>query len=60
MITQFPRFDQICDCEECAENDANACYDDVGDAEEGVLAADNGASRDDDGFCAAVFGYVEI
>ena len=47
-------------CEEDAKDDADPSDDDVGDAEEGVLAADYGGSGDDDGFCAAVLGYVEV
>jgi len=48
------------DGEECAEHDADACYDNVGDTQEGVLATHGGSRRDDDGFGAAVFSYVEI
>lgn len=48
------------DCEERAKHDANSCYYDVGDAEEGVLAAYDGTCGDDDGFGAAVFSHVEI
>jgi len=60
MVAQFPRLDQVCDGEERAEHDADPCYSYVGDAEEGVLAAHYGARADYDGFCAAVFCYVEI
>lgn len=48
------------DGEHGAEHDADAAYDDVRDAEEGVLAAHDGAGGDDDGFRAAVFCYVEV
>jgi hypothetical protein len=60
VITQFAGFDEMGGGEECAEHDADAADDDVGDAEEGVLAAHYGAGADYDGFCAAVFGYVEV
>lgn len=48
------------DGEEGSEEGADAGYDYVGDAEEGVAAAYYGACADDDGFGAAVIGYVEI
>ena len=60
MVAQFSGLDQMCDCKECAENNADACYDDVGDSEEGVLAANYGTRGDDDGFRATVFSDVEI
>lgn len=60
MVAQLPGTDQMRDCEEGAEHDADAADDDVGDAEEGVLAAHYGAGGDDDGFRAAIFGDVEV
>ena len=60
MVAQFPGLDQVCDCEDRSEDDADTCYDDVGDSEEGVFAADHRARGDDDGFCATVIGDVEI
>ena len=60
VVTQLARLDQMRDCEERAENDADSSYDHVCDAEEGVLATHYGTCRDDDGFRAAVFGYVEV
>jgi hypothetical protein len=60
MVAQFPWLDQMRGCEEDAEDDTDPSYHDVGDAEEGVLAADYGGGGDDDGFCAAVLGYVEV
>lgn len=60
MVAQLARPDQMRDGEERAEQDAQAGDDDVRDAEEGVLAADHGAGREDEGFLAAVFGYVEV
>ena len=50
----------MCYGEECTENHTEAGYDDVGDSEEGVFTADDGASANDDGFGAAVFGYIKI
>ena len=60
MVTQFPGSDEMGDCEERAEHNADSCHNDVGDTEEGVLAAYHGACGDNDGFCAAVFSYVKI
>jgi len=60
VVAELAWLDEMRDGEERAENDADAAYDDVGDAQEGILAAHDGAGRDDDGFCAAVFCYVEI
>ena len=60
MVAEFSGFDEVRDGEERAEHDADATDDHVGDAEEGVLTAHYGSSGDDDGLCAAVFGYVEI
>lgn len=60
VVAQFPRLDQVCNSEDHAEHDADACYDDVGDSEEGVLASDDSAGRDDDRFCSTVIGYVEV
>jgi hypothetical protein len=60
MVAQFPWLDQMRGCKEDAEDDADPSDDDVGDAEEGVLAAHYGARADYDRFCAAVFCYVEI
>jgi hypothetical protein len=47
-------------CEENAENDADPSHNNVGDAQERVLAADYGSGGDDNGFGTAVFGYVEV
>jgi hypothetical protein len=47
-------------CEDGAEEDAETTDDDVSDAEEGVLAAHDGASGYDYGFCAAVFYDGEV
>jgi hypothetical protein len=60
MVAQFPWLDQMRSREKDAEDDADPAYDDVGDAKEGVLAADYGGGGDDDGFCAAVLSYVEV
>ena len=60
MVAELTWLDEMRDGEERAEDDADAAYDDVCDAKEGILAAHDGAGRDDDRFCAAVFGYVEI
>ena len=38
-----------------SEQDANTADNEVCDAQEGVLAAHDGARGDEDGFCAAVF-----
>lgn len=43
MVAQLPRSDQVRDGEQGAEHDADAGDDDVGDSEEGVLAAYHGA-----------------
>lgn len=48
------------DGEEGAEHYTDATYDNVCDAQEGVLAAHDSARRDNDRFGAAVFGYVEV
>jgi hypothetical protein len=60
MITQLPWSDKMGNGEEPAEYDADSCYDDISNAEEGVLAANYGAGGDDDRFCAAVLGYIEV
>jgi hypothetical protein len=60
MVAQFPWLDQMRGCKEDAEDDADPSDDDVGDAEEGVLAADHGSGGDDDGFCATVLSYIEV
>ena len=60
MVAEFSGLDQMRDCEEGAEHDADAADDYIGDAEEGVLAAHDGAGRDDDRFGATVVGYVEV
>ena len=46
--------------EERAEDDADATDDNVGDAQKGILAAHDGAGRDDDGFGTAVGGDGEV
>ena len=60
MIAQLTGLDQMSDCEERAKDDADSCYDDVGDAQEGILATDNGSGGDDDGFSSAVLSDVEF
>ncbi len=60
MISQFTRFDEMSDGEEGTEHDTDSTDDDVGDSEEGVLAAHYGAGADYDGFGTAVVGYVEV
>jgi hypothetical protein len=60
VVAQLARLDEMRDGEEGAENDADATDDDVGDAEERVLATHYSASGDYDGLCATIFGYVEI
>lgn len=60
MVAQLPWLDQMCGCEEDAEDNADPAYHDVGDAEEGILAADDSGGRDDDRFRATVLGYVEV
>ena len=60
VVAELSGFDEVRDGEERAEHDADATDDHVGDAEEGVLTAHYGSSGDDNGLCAAVFGYVEI
>lgn len=48
------------DGEEGSKHDADCCYDYVGDSEERILAAHNSAGANNDGFCAAIFGDIEI
>lgn len=60
MVAEFPGLEEVGDREKDAEEDADACYGDVGDAEEGVLAAYHSACADDDGLGAAVFRHAEI
>lgn len=48
------------DREKYAEEDADACYGDVGNAEEGILAAYHSACADDDGLGAAVLCHAKI
>lgn len=43
-----PWFDQMCNGEDDAENDAKTANDDVCDAEEGVLAAHDRSGGDED------------
>ena len=56
----IPGLDNVRRGEDGSEQDAQAADDDVGNAEERILAADDGASRDDDGLCAAEAGHVEF
>ena len=60
MIAQFPWPDEMRDGEKRAKYDADSCYYNIGDAEEGVLATDHGAGGDNNRFCAAILGYVEV
>jgi hypothetical protein len=56
----IPWFDEMGYGEDGPEEDTEAANDDVGDAEEGVLAAHDGPGGYDYGLCAAVFRYREI
>jgi len=60
VVAKFPWFDKMGYCEDGAEEDAETTDDDVSDAEEGVLAAHDGAIGYDYGFCAAVFYDGEV
>ena len=60
MIAQFSRSDEMRDCEERAEHDADPRDDDIGDAEKWVLATYDSSCGYDDGFCTAVFSDVKV
>jgi hypothetical protein len=60
MVSEFSRLDEMGDGEQGTKHYADTADDDVGDAQEGVLAAHDGSRRDYDGFCTAVFSYVKI
>ena len=60
MIAQFSWLDEMCNRKNSPEHDADSCYDNVRDAEERVLAANNSTCGYDDGFRAAVLSDVEI
>jgi len=51
---EIPWLDEMCYCEDSSEEDAKAPNNDVGDAEERVLAAHYGARGYDYGLCATV------
>jgi hypothetical protein len=57
---ELPWFDEMGYCEDGSEEDAETADDDVGNAEEWVLAAHDGAGGYDYGLCAAVFRYGEV
>jgi hypothetical protein len=60
VVTQFTWLDYVSGCEEYAKYHADSTYDDVGNAEEGVPAAYDGACADDYGFCASIFSYGKV
>lgn len=54
MITKFPRLNEMRSQEHRAQQDANTAHNKVCDTEERVLAAHDGARRDEDRFGTAV------
>lgn len=59
VVTEFPWLDKMRSEEDDAEDNAQASNNDVGDAKEVVATTHNGASGDDDGLFASVFGGRE-
>lgn len=57
---EIPWFDEMGHSEDGSQEDAKATDDDVGDAEEGVLAAHDSAGGYYDGLGAAVFRDGEV
>lgn len=57
---EIPWFDEMGYCEDCSEEDAEATDDNVGDAEEGVLAAHDCVGGYDYGLCTAIFCDGEV
>jgi hypothetical protein len=60
VIAKLARFDEVGDSEEHTEKDTDSCNNDVGNSKERILAANNGASANEDSFCATIFSDIEI
>jgi hypothetical protein len=55
-----PWFDELSNGEESAQEDAQTTHDDVGDTQEGISTAHDGACRDQYRFGTIVYGDGEI
>jgi len=60
VVSEFPWFDKMGYCENGSEEDTETTDDNIGDAEEGILAAHDSAGGYDYGLCAAVFYNREV
>jgi hypothetical protein len=49
----------VCGCEDSTKQNAETAYDNIRNAEEGILASHDGSGGDQDGFGATVLFYVK-
>jgi len=60
MVPKFPWLNKMCDSKDSTEENAKSSNNNIGDAQEGILAAHGGAGGYDDRFSAAVVEDWEV